>query len=212
MPQPRVASSYGLKGPPGGVGPPGPAGVLVPETVDYVPTSVYPWTGVGSRADALNFEGGIFRLYRPVTVAKLALYVVTRAGAPTIRICVFQAPFGVSGVAALVGKIETLAVSPSGTILVGAFAGGAVTLPAGDFYILQARDSAAGSYTLRAYIGPSAEPLATDVPPSTRPTRFTTALVGTVTPATFNPVAVAGGGQAIPTVSDVGIVYRMINP
>lgn len=202
-------SGYALKGPPGAAGP---SGVLPAETTDYIPTSVYPWTGVGSRADSLNFEGGIFRLYRPVTVAKLAWYVTARAGAPTIRVCVFQAANGLSGVAALVGKIEALAVNPAGTLQIGAFAGGAVTLPAGDFYILQARDSAAGSYSLRAYTGPTAEPIAADVPLTTRPARFTTALVGTVTPATFNPLPVAGGGQAIPGANDTGIVYRMINP
>lgn len=186
---------------------------VVAETSDAIPVPTYPQTTEGGRGDQTVFEGALYRINRPVTVNSIAFYLPTRSGSPTIRILIYQALNGVSGVANLVASVENFGpLLTSGITYVAPFTQGTVTFDYGELYIMQARDSAAGSYNLRTYGGPAYPPLSGDVPSPGRPARFTTVVAGTTSPLTFDP-RVSPTGQAIQAGTlDTGGVWRLITP
>jgi hypothetical protein len=151
--------------------------------------------------------GASYVMRRRAIMNRLILRVAMQVGAPTGRFLIYQATGGGSGVAALIASVTGLAIGAPGNF-VALFTQGLVTFEAGLIYILYGHDNGLGSFTLRTYKVHALDLLTANVDTDTHPTSFTTAILSTTAPATFDPRE-APSGAATGTSTDVPGVFRL---
>jgi hypothetical protein len=155
-------------------------------------------------------EGAAYRLLSygnlQTQVRRLLLRVTAAMVAPTIRVGVYQARSGLAGLARLVFSGDVV-LAAAGNFAVAAPAG--TVLIDGVFYVLQGRQSAAGSYSIRVYTTPTYDLLNQNIVSGTVPATFTTVLAANAAlPATFDPRATPTG-QAVPSTLNTAPVLRL---
>lgn len=165
-----------------------------------------PSFSVTPRSVPTSFEGGPYIIRRRTLFNRIEFFCVAVAGGATAKILVYQAPGGGAGIANLRATCAAIPLV-AGTRIVATPAQGLVTLEEGLAYILIGRDPAAGTFTDRCWDVPFAELIGSTVDPDTHPLNFTTAILASTTPLTFNPRQSAGG-SALATFTAVSPVVR----
>lgn len=149
------------------------------------------------------YNGGSLVLRRRVSASRL-IFRLTAAtvGVPaaTLRVLLFQFPQGESDVAGGAPRVATasvvLAAGGAQTLTV-VFAEGTVTFEAGIVYALFGIAVATtGSATMRVYGTDTYDLLTANVDASTHPVNFTTTILTSVLPATFDPLPAPGEAVA----------------
>jgi len=153
-----------------------------------------------------EFDGAAYMLHRGVRFNRILIRFASKTDAPTLRVLIYQAPGGGSGVANLKASVEGFAVPGVGTATL-TLSQGTVQLEAGIFYILWGRDSATGSFQANTYGVRNAQLLSVNVDPNTHPIAFTTAISASTTPATFNPLHTPNGNTSA-TTFEVPLIVR----
>jgi hypothetical protein len=175
---------------------------------DMILVPVVPVGIQGTRGDQANYEGGVYRVERDTALARIGFRITTAGVGAMCRLGLYQVPGGRPDVAALIA---------GGTVDVSAAGGFYLETPgafvwAGECYLLYGR-SVAGGYTMRAYGMQSYDTMNQNVPAGMRPLSFTTGIPASgELPATFDPRAVADGGQAVASVANTMPVIRLVNP
>jgi hypothetical protein len=131
----------------------------------------------------------------------------------TLKFMIFQRPRGQGVPAAgtpalLVATVALFAPGGTGNFLLP-LTEGTVRLYNGVYYVLWGRDSAAGALTMRTYTVQVLDLSNANVDPATHVTNYSTALLSTSTPATFDPRP-SPPGEATPVTSDFSPVHRLV--
>lgn len=178
----------------------------ITENVELLPIPEGQVAANSTRVAQTTFEGASYVLRRRVTFDRILLRITARAGAPTMRMLIYQGVLGGAGIASLIATVSTFAVPAPTTNFEVTPAEGIVTAEAGLIYVLWGRDSGAGSFTLRTYTVQADDLLTANVDAAYHPTSFTTAVSAATSPATFNPTE---GGDANATATDVTVTLRL---
>jgi hypothetical protein len=163
-----------------------------------------------TRVAQVNFDGASQIVRRPASLSRLVFHLTAVTLPATIRVLLFQAPTGGSGIANRIASMTFPLVAAGAQTLQVVFTEGTVTFEEGLVSTLFGRSAGAGSVTMRTYVTQNYDLLSSVVSANTHPTSFTTAILSSSLPATFDPLPVAGGGQAIPTLLNVAPVLRMV--
>jgi hypothetical protein len=155
-------------------------------------------------ASNVNFEGASYLLTRKSQIDRITIKV-TAGGTGTLRILFFQTVNGGSGIASRVASITGFTPGATGTFEV-LFAEGTVTFQSGILYVLYGRETAT-SITVQTYKIDNVDLLVTGVPTYAHPTVFTTAILPTTLPATFDPRQTPTG-QATGSNTDIPLIFR----
>lgn len=179
------------------------------DDVEFLPE---PETRVGGNATRIGqttFEGGSYKLLRPVNFNRIIIRLTAFTDPGTLAFLIYQRMKGQGGAPA--NRVATVTgFNPGGT---GTFlltpAEGLVTLVSGVFYILYGRDSASGSFTMRTYTVLALDLSNVNVQADSHVTNFSTTIAATATPATFDPRPVATG-EATPEIADLSPIVRLL--
>lgn len=170
-------------------------------------------TGNATRTAQTTLEGGSYLLLRPVTFNRILVRFTGFTAPGTLKFMIFQRPRGQGVPAAGTPAPRVATVSgfaPGGT---GNFfmtpAEGTVRLYNGVYYVLFGRDSAAGSIIVRTYTISVLDLSNANVEAVTHVTNYSTAILATATPATFDPRP-APPGEATPAVGDFSPIHRLV--
>lgn len=156
-----------------------------------------------------NFDGASIIVRRATSLSRVIFRLTAAVLPATVRVLLFQTSSGGSGIANRIASATVaLAVAGAQTQTV-IFAEGTVPIKEGILYALFGRSAGAGSGTMRTYATSNYDLLTSNVDNNTHPTMFTTAILSSALPATFNPLPVAGGGQATPAALDLCPVLRL---
>lgn len=179
------------------------------ETADIIPR---PEGSVGggnsTRVCQTTFEGTAFILDRRCTLSRVTGRVTAVSSPGTIRIGIYQAANGGSGVANLIAQVTGFAPAATGNFAVVAN-GGAFTLERGVFFVLFGRESASGGVTLRSFMVDTVDGQNSNMDADLHCTTFSTTLSAAAAfPATFDPRPTPTGA-ATPSTADVTPVFRL---
>jgi hypothetical protein len=176
------------------------------ERFDYIPRPEGQLAGDATQAGALTLQGAAYRLDRAVAFDRIIVRNTAVVGGGTLRFMLYQTPDGGSGVANRVATVTAFpGVAASNLTLTPTE--GEVTVKSGIVYALWGRDGGT-SITLSTYTNQATNLLTQNVDINTHPTVFSTALLSSTTPATFNPRQTPTG-QATGVNTDLGPIFRL---
>lgn len=182
--------------------------VNIPAPDEMFPVPEMPTFSVSNRVASTSLEGGSYFLRKSFIFNRFLFRVNAFAGAPTAKILIYQASSAEAGIANLKASFTAVPIT--------AVANKTATpdqvqvrLEEGLIFLLIGRDSAAGSFTHLCWDVPFASLIASAVDTNTHPMNFTTAILATTSPTTFNPRQSAGG-SALASFTAVSPVMRFM--
>lgn len=180
-----------------------------PEDVEYLPEPETRTSGNATRIGQTTYEGGSFKLLRPVMFNRIIIRLTAFTAPGTLALLLFQRSKGQGGAPAnRVATVTGFSPGAAGTFLLTP-SEGVINLVSGIFYVLYGRDSGSGSFTMRTYTVQALDLSNANVQADTHVTNFSTAIAAGTTPATFDPRPVATG-QATPEVTDLTPIIRLL--
>lgn len=178
------------------------------ETGEWVPQPELADNTQATRALQTTYDGASMKLDRALLMSRLIYRLTALSLGGTQRFILYQAPDGASGTAT---KIASFTGAPGGlaaTNVTGVFEQGSVFFSPGLFYVLFGRPSGLTA-TIQTYTNAAINLLDQNVDNLTHVGTFTTTISAAgADPATFNPLPVAGGGNATPSTADICPVVR----
>lgn len=165
----------------------------------------------GTRGDHTVLEGASFRLHKRVQFNQILVRATAQAGAPTLKVLIYQQANGLSGIATLKASVAAFPIPALGNYVLTP-AEGTVTLEPGLCYVLFGRDSAAGTFTMRTWGNVTVDLLNANVPgapTAVHPTTFVTGFAASAAnPASINPL-VSPTGDAVVSTLNTALVVRL---
>jgi hypothetical protein len=178
------------------------------ESADYIPLPEVSFVGQSTFATTTSLVGASYIARRRLSVSRILFEQTAGGGGGTLRIAIYQAPGGGSGLA---NKLVEIAAFPAGAngVKDSVFdAAATLVLVPGIFYVLYGRSSAAGSWTARVWQDAALNLLNTVTDVNTHPIIFTTVLSALVAaPATFDPRQTPTGA-ATQSSTDIALLHR----